>query len=260
MAIKIPIPVFSKNELDVAHQCAVALWYGVDFKTGRNRKRSDAELLETFATPFFNIPRNNSYTATPGDISRLIAACKLNALFRLLKIMDFNAGLLSVDQKIYPIYQNYLQRTPNDKVEMFGAACIQALSDGITTTANGRRLVLASRMLFFVVPTMPIFNMNNRVAKEFGLGSLAYLYKDDYCKLMLDGMNNNNLLLSTYSLPIDLNGMNTETYSIVYKSDWWQRRILDIAILINLGLAAPKSGLNGIINAKVIELQNSILI
>jgi hypothetical protein len=139
---------------------------------------------------------------------------------------------------------------------LFGAACIQALSDGITTTANGRRLVLASRMLFFVVPTMPIFNMNNRVAKEFGLGSLAYLYKDDYCKLMLDGMNNNNLLLSTYPLPIDLNGMNTETYSIVYKSDWWQRRILDIAILINLGLAAPKSGLNGIVNAKIIELQS----
>ena len=54
MATKIPIQVFSKNELDIAYECARALWYGINFKNGKY-KTSDAELLDAFATPFYNI-------------------------------------------------------------------------------------------------------------------------------------------------------------------------------------------------------------
>ena len=35
MATKIPIQVFSKNELDIAYECARALWYGINFKNGK---------------------------------------------------------------------------------------------------------------------------------------------------------------------------------------------------------------------------------
>lgn len=255
MATKIPIQVFSKSELDIAYECARALWYGINFKNGKY-KTSDAELLDAFATPFYNIPKNNSYTATSNDILKLFVACQLGSLFRMQNTMDFNAGLLTIHQKIYPIYQNYLQRTATDKVEMFGAECIQELSDGITTTITGKRLVLSSRMLFFIVPTMPIFNMNNHVARAYKLRIHPHLHKDDFCTLMLEGLDKNKALLSTYTLPKDLYGMNVETLGKVASSDWLQRRILDLAILIKLGLAIPNVGLSAIVQAEILKLQN----
>lgn len=255
MATKIPIQVFSKSELDLAYECALALWYGINFKNGKS-KTSDAELLDAFATPFFNIPINQSYTAKPNDIYNLLVACELRTLFRMQNTMDFNAGLLSIYQKIYLIYQKYLQRTATDKVEMFGAECIQELSDGITTTITGKRLVLASRMLFFIVPTMPIFNMNNHVARAYKLRIHPHLHKDDFCTLMLVGLDRNKVLLSTYSLPKYLYGMNVETLGKVAGSDWIQRRVLDFAILIKHGLAIPKVGLSKIVQAEIIKLQN----
>lgn len=255
MANKIPIQVFSKNELDLAYECARALWYGINFKNGKY-KTSDAELLDAFATPFFNISTNGSYSATSNDIYNLLVACELRSLFRMQNTMNFNAGLLSISQKIYPIYQKYLQRNATDKVEMFGADCIQQLSDGITTTLTGKRLVLASRMLFFIVPTMPIFNMNNNVARAYKLRIHPHVHKDDFCTLMLDGLNRNRTLLSTYTLPKDLYGINAETLGKVANSDWLQRRILDLAILIKLGLAKPKVGLNAIIQKEILKLQN----
>lgn len=255
MVNKIPIQIFSKNELDLAYECARALWYGINFKNGKY-KTSDAELLDAFATPFFNISTNSSYTATSNDIYNLLVACELRSLFRMQNTMDFNAGLLSVSQKIYPIYQKYLQRTAIDKVEMFGADCIQELSDGITTTITGKRLVLASRMLFFIVPTMPIFNMNNHVARAYKLRIHPHLHKNDFCTLMLEGLDRNKTLLSTYTLPKDLYGMNEETLGKVASSDWLQRRILDLAILIKLGLAIPKVGLSAIVQAEIVKLQN----
>jgi hypothetical protein len=58
---KIPrkrIPQFTKTQLDVANLCAMALWYGVNFKTGVLHPVSDTNLMTRFAFNFYHHNKN----------------------------------------------------------------------------------------------------------------------------------------------------------------------------------------------------------
>lgn len=244
-----PIEIFTKAELNEADLCASALWHGINFKTGK-KITSDAWLLDAFATPFYNITSTNTYNGvTDLDVHELIVACGLYATFRDTNKQHYDSGLNSIASSIYPIYLNWLQKTGGVSEEAYGARAVYKLSDALalhnpnSINPAPHRTVIASRLLFFLVPTMPCFNMNNTIALKYGLQSRPYAYRDEYCRLMHDGLKANWNLLKTYSLPSCTPEITPKTWAEINKSDWWQRRVLDIAILIKNNVTSSAVGL-----------------
>lgn len=261
-----PIQKFTKAELDEADLCARALWNGISFETGK-KVISDAWLLDAFATPFYKIPLSNTYNSvTDLDVKELVKACKLIATFRDTNKQHYLAGLSVISQQIYPIYDNWLHKAGGLSREVYGALAVSTLSDGLamrnpqSNRPVPHRTVLASRLMFFIAPTMQCFNMNNSIALKYGLQSRPYAYRDEYCSLMYDGLMNNWSLLQTYKLPDCTNELTYETWQKLIESDWWQRRVLDIAVLIKNGLASTIKGLATIYKQHTDELKNKGLI
>lgn len=247
---KIPrsfVPIFSKLELDKADLCARALWHGINFKTGFRAHTSDADLLNRFATPFYHIPLNNgAYTTSLLDLHDLLVACELKVLYRGGSKMDGAKGLNAIAHDIFPyVYKDWLARQSSQvPYEYYAADAVQRLSDALVLPPDSNRIVLASRMLFFIVPDMQCFNMNGKVAVAFGLPTRPHYARIEFCELMAKGLRDNLKILKSYNLPINAHGVDAETYTKTQMSDWWQRRVLDLAVLIRLGFAKPVPNLN----------------
>lgn len=79
----IPVPKFSANELALAEVCAVELWNGFDYQTGKEFDVSDEDLLLMFSTPTFAMYRSarTRQQLTEIDIRELIRVARLKALF-----------------------------------------------------------------------------------------------------------------------------------------------------------------------------------
>ena len=251
---RIPIPKLTKGEIDIANLCSKALWYGIDFETGKNQT-SDASLLETFATQFYQYHKNKTPLRPPImelEVRELIRVCRVYVLYRGLAGMDFKKGIGAIYKEIYDTYKEVIKKSYSGTPQADGANCLRVLSDGIVKKKGDNRLNLSSRILFFLIPDLMIFNMNTKVATEFGLPVRPHYHYADFYDLFAKGLKINQTLLNKLKLPKDdLNELTFQTWDKVRQTDWWQRRVLDIAILIKLNLATPNPNLAKLIEDKL---------
>lgn len=230
------IPKFKRAELETANLCAKALWYGINFETG-DPIISDANLMSRFAPNFYHY-HQTKMKFQPDifvlDVRALILACGVKMLFRGIAEMDLRKGINSLYANVYPRYLNAL-RTPTG-VSTYESAveCLECLSKGLVVDPTSNRLNLASRILLFVSPNLHTFNMNNHIAKFFGLQSRPHHHYAEYFKLFSTGMLTNQTLLSKYKMPPARDGLDIVTWNEASRTDWWKRRVLDLAVLMHV--------------------------
>jgi hypothetical protein len=245
-----PIPKFKAREIKTAELCSRALWYGIDFETGKP-KTSDSEFIEIFAGPMYaHSPNARRFKPVvfQKDVHKLIKAGRLIAIYRAIKLMDFNKGMRAIHNQIYTIFFN-ARRTPTTAHKLTdGINAIEILSKAIVKNINHNQLVLASRILFYLCPNLTISNMNNRVAKSFGLQSRPHHHHVEFQHLFKSGLVTNQTNLNKCKLPMRHGKMNEKLWHEVNSTDWYQRRVLDIAVLLSLNLATPATRLKNQVN------------
>jgi hypothetical protein len=80
--------------------------------------------------------------------------------------------------------------------------------------------------------------MNTSVAKSIGLPIRPHYYYKDFYSFMYKCLKANQTQLNKFKLPNDdLNEISFQTWDKVKTTDWWLRRVLDIAILIRTNSA-----------------------
>jgi len=231
-----PIPKFTKSELNVAETCARALWYGIDFRTGEHYPISDAGLLSTFAPNFYYFHKQKKRFVPDifvADVKGLILACGVKQLFRGNSEMDFRKAIDSIYRDIYPRYLSSLKNPTAVSSVDVAIECLELLSKGLVIDPKKNRLNLASRILFFLSPNIHCFNMNNSVAKSFGLQSRPHHHYEEFFHLFSDGLVTNQTRLSSYKIPPARDGLDDVSWNEISRTDWWKRRVLDLAVLIH---------------------------
>jgi hypothetical protein len=245
-----PIPKFTAREIKTAELCSRALWYGIDFETG-NPKKSDSEFIEVFAGPMYTHSPNIRMfkpAVFQKDVHELIRAGKLTALYRSIRLLDFNKGVRGIHNQIFNIFFT-ARRTPSTTNKLTeGIKVIELLSKALVKNLNNNQLVLASRILFYLCPNLTISNMNNRVAKHFGLQSRPHHHYIEFQHLFKDGLITNQINLKNCNFPMRHGKMSNKLWRIVKNTDWYQRRVLDIAVLLSLNLATPAIRLKNQVN------------
>jgi hypothetical protein len=244
--IRKKIPKFSRSSIKTAELCCKALWYGINFENG-NTQTSDEEFLNVLAMPMYEHAPHKRLPFKPAvfivDVQNLMKVGKVTAVFRMKKYMDFTKAIKEIEKGIFPIFFNALKNPHTTDRCQSAIKAIAKLSDGIVTKPNYFQLVLSSRILFFLTPSLMVANMNRTVARNFGLRTQTQKNYADFQLLFKDGLKTNQNHLNRLELPKNRNHLAQIGWDKINETDWWQRRVLDIAVLLHLKLATPTLGL-----------------
>ena len=251
MATRSPvqIPLFTQREIWVAECCALALWNGISFETLKHLVPSDEVLLANFDLGFQYAVRSHQGKSllTPQMVMELISVAKTTQTYRGKYPLDIQLGIKGIENVATTSYAAAV--SPKARNTRFQAglnalnACSTQWSTGLPLNPTPNqvpkrtyRVVLTTRVLFFCVPEMEIYNFRNAFKEKLKLPTQSHVAIQIFNRLMSDGLDRNKALLSKLTLPKS-KIIKKRAWNRINKSDWWQRRVIDIALLIHLAMA-----------------------
>lgn len=239
------VPVFTSYEMKLAELCATACWEGIDFRTNKIAEVSDQVLLNNFYVSFQRLVKSPTLPSniTEQQLRQLIRVADVKAMFRSALELDFELGIDGITNLIVPIYKASTDKKPSISRFNAGVKATKELSlswiDNPNPSLNGNyRVPFTSRILFFCVPEMMIFNFSNPLAEKLNLQVRPQAALPYFNELMFNGLIANRALLNQLKFP-DRSALSLVNWNKISKTDWWQRRVLDIAMLIKFGVSVP---------------------
>lgn len=237
---QISVPLFSARDIILAELCALDLWNGIDFQTGKALSISDEDLLVAFSHPTYAITNGGSTTQSisPIDIESLVKVAKLGQMLRGRTPTDYQTGISNFSAKVLPIYTKWINqpiRSPSNTQVTKAILDWSPTFAGFNpnTQAQGRhRVALCSRILFFAIPELPFFNFSGALSKRFNLQASAEYALPHFNRIMEIGYHLNWSFLASAQMPQSTR-LNEKIMASALKADWWGRRILDIALLLH---------------------------
>jgi hypothetical protein len=232
------IPVQTIREANI---CAEACWYGINFKNLKvNQLISDESLMKYFAEPMY-LHGKNQVTFNPDifadNVSKLITACGLGMLRLGMHRISINAAIATIKNQIHDQFDR-VRTTSIRQTRSQSSNAISHLSSGMVTQPNYHQIILASRILFFNVPNIRIYNISSALARNLHLRGRPVVYHHLFRAKMDKCLSHNRTQLSKFSLP-QLSHLDRRVWDQIKQTDWWQRRVLDLALLIHFGCAKP---------------------
>lgn len=241
----IPVPKFTKAQILLADICAKELWEGRNFIKRRKQSISEEELLSRFAVPALGLMQNPSSTQcfTQHDIDVLSDTSRIG---RFKLPTNTPQAIASFQATISPTYQLWLSKSRKMKRHQFPTRCTIDWSDDLVSGLPNKkphRIALSNRVLFFALPNMPFFIYsgslaNNRLQIKGTPPKSIHEFNDS----LAAGLKRNHLELSKLSLPPALT-MPSSLWTVINQTDWWQRRVLDIALMLHFNTSHVKIGL-----------------
>jgi hypothetical protein len=242
--IPLSVPAFSAREIILAELCAQDLWRGIDFQTGNNLSPNDEDLLITLSHPAYAITNAGaaSLSIRPDDIKELVRVAKLGQFLRGGTPTDYQAGINNFPAKVIPVYSNWINPSHNTPNHKQATKAILDWSPTFTdinplTQAQGKhRVVLCSRILFFALPELPFFNFSHSISRCLNLQLRAEYALPRFNSILENGYNLNWKNLANTIMPPSTR-LHENIRLNALKSDWWGRRVLDIALLLHFRIS-----------------------
>jgi hypothetical protein len=134
----------------------------------------------------------------------------------------------------------YTKSKRSDKRRIIGNRLVlgvgkAVVKNGVSVSA-GFRVPLSSRLLFFACPKLLIFNFANPLAVEkMYFQSRPHVAYPFFSSAMLDGLRLNWAYLSQFNVPYN-SSIKEPMIDRLRKTDWWARRVLDLALLIRFNV------------------------
>jgi hypothetical protein len=239
------IPNISRITYDIANECAICLWNGIDYESGNEQLVSDAYLLDIFGSKFIRAKVHKSTIFyTLDEVSKFIKVAKLSHHINPNSV-DISTARKSLNNTV----MSYAIRNKNQRYGIVEHKVGALLADNLGrhfaskrfVIRNGKRIrtqnnktTLASRLLFFTVPSQQIFNLNEDIALALQLnGKRASKFNDEYCYAFATLLDRDWHILSNFKMPIRTKEISQSVWNEAYYGCWWQRRVLDLAVMLH---------------------------
>ena len=241
------VPNFTKAALDIADLCARELWRGINFENGQkqvvkhsnsninNTEMSDEQIMMLFAPPFYKkITNPKVHISIPtAQIEDFIKITKLGIIKTKQSNLDYIKGIDVLNNDITKRYKNWNLKNTAINYSNIGIELVQTLSDGFSKpsqhTQHVNHTALASRLLFFTIPDLPIYNLSKGISNGLKLSGEPYEVLTEYVRALHNGLERNWHLLSQYQMPYPKE-LSEHIWLKARNSGWWQRRIYDLAL------------------------------
>jgi hypothetical protein len=241
----LPVPKFTANQLALAEVCAIELWNGFDYQTGKECDISDEDLLVMFAVPTFAMYRSTRtrQIITELDMRELIRAAQLKALFRSTQATDFQGAIAAYRATALSVYSGWrkkklkLANVYDYATQAILAWSVKFVNNSKVSLNGNHRVPLACRILFFAMPDMMVFNFSNGLAKKMRFQTRPQAAIPVFNKYLYEGLQVNKALLKNLGMPKPTT-LPEDIWIKANNGDWWQRRVLDLALLLHFGLVS----------------------
>lgn len=241
---RLPSTVLSPGKIKTAELCALDLWWGIDFVTGKPQT-SDQAFLEHFTKIFqaLQAGSHNQLVPLKDEIGELMRVCGFWAQFLNNKI-DLNGGAMWIESNL-PAYHSGCAQSTSGLYDLSAAiSALEQLAAEFSTNQFGRETALSSRALFFLVPDMQIYNISAKLAEKICFTAVTKNALADFYAYCEDMMAVNAPALNALQMPSFSPAIADDLGDRVRGTDWWQRRVLDLALLLQFNLLLPRADLS----------------
>ena len=257
---KVQVPYLSESAIHLAHVCALETWRGNSYSTGKQFSEplshqsrgsktasikvyvlSDEYFMERLSTQLFSIvrPRNfkNNFPINDSFLEAFRKVAGIKQTERRGPKPTYVGGLTYMKKSIADDYRQYqdLNDIEDKRIEAVSYAnslSIAFTNQDIPDVQKSEHVMLATRLLFFLMPNCLIFNYSPEIAKGLKLSGNAEKDILEYQDKLWIGLNSNWATLCKYEMPLPKR-LDSYVYELAKKSGWWQRRIYDLALKHN---------------------------
>lgn len=250
---RIKVPNFSKSALSLADLCARELWKGTNYENGKKQAihrivkkgnvhtsslidMSDEQIMKIFATPFYKRIANPKYhmAITDNEVEDFIKIAKIQIVKTRQSNLDYQKGIAVIDKDISKLYKGWNLKNTEKNYSAIGFEFTKMLSDGLFTSSSfqrqGNHFALASRILFFTIPDISLYNYSTGIVSGMKLNDPnSDEVLSSYITALQDGLERNWNELSKYEMPYPTS-LDEAIWIKARNSGWWQRRVLDLAL------------------------------
>ena len=254
----IEVPAFSSSFLNLADVCARELWAGREYEDGKlllGKKSliqgargkfvqvhySDEKLMHICSGRFMfyaltnrmQVPHRMSVDFVRNDFMKVAKLNVLKAQQSNLAIADGLDYLYSTTVLDYRFWKSV--ESP-EVFSIYAIPFIQSVGDAFfnptATNSVGSQIALASRLLFFTTPDLPIYNYSRDIANGLNLsGDITSVLLPLYIERLHYGYLKNWRNLSKFEMPPSTL-IDPSIWSRARNAGWWQRRVYDLALVL----------------------------
>jgi hypothetical protein len=146
--------------------------------------------------------------------------------------VDKQNGLAVLMADIVNVYEKWSEELSNISSAEDATQMTLALAEAFFKSTNdeeGAQISLASRLMFFAIPDMPLYNYSTGIADGLNLKGSPKTFIGTYLEALEDGYLRNWELLSQFEMPQPVT-LDKQIWLKARDSGWWQRRIYDLAL------------------------------
>jgi len=235
------IPRLSQTVIDKAEHCARLIWFGTSYLTGKPQT-SDELLLQEFSRPVNDLftGQTNSVAFSRSAIHDLMVVGGLKALFRTQHQLDFQQFETILETNLFSLQQSSPATITNLQLSEFVKNSGKALVSTKVKTNAGYRVALASRILFFALPQVKLFNYSQDLSNALQLQSRPQVAIYNFQEIFDAGLRSNRSRLNKITPPASLGIIDGSVYDEnLVNGHWWQRRVLDLAVKLHFNTVTP---------------------
>jgi hypothetical protein len=249
------VPLLTKSAIHLAHLCALETWQGysyskgtpfnnvlveqspgVSYKSTNALSLSDEYLMSRFASHLLSIVKPKEFPNTTPiseslmDEFRNVAGIKSTE--RRGPKPDYSGGIDYFKKQVLEDYKCCLNASLEEKPyeSVFATKNLSiALTHQNSDRIESEHIMLATRILFFVMPNVTVFNFSPEIEKVLSLKGdredTIFIYQEK----LWDGLKLNWSNLCEYDMPPPKD-IDRKIYDLAKQSGWWQRRVYDLAL------------------------------
>lgn len=259
MDTKFPrVPVFSPSFLTLADVCARELWVGrgyddgklllgkKHFLVGKSGKFTQMHLPDElllhicsgrFMQMALSIREQLPHRMSESFVSdEFMKVARLNVLKAQLSKLDIVSGLNYLYSTTVLDYRFWKSVDSPEDFSIYAIPFIQSLGDAFFNAAannnGGAQIALASRLLFFTAPDLPLYNYSSDIATGLRLNSfITSVQLPTYIEELHYGYLRNWCNLAKFEMPTSTL-INPQIWNRARNAGWWQRRVYDLALVM----------------------------
>lgn len=237
--LPLAVPKLTPYEVKLGELCALDLWDGIDYQTGKHITR-DELFLTNFSTPSAQLysGRRNTLNVSIQDFHHFVITAGLKSQYQTSNGTDLAKGISAFDSAVVPPYRSWrtgaTTQTPADLVTKAVLDwCTSFVKNPNVGSKDGNhRVSLACRFLFYAFPDFPVFNFSKSLQTALILQTRPQDAFPNFNRIMAQGMITNRVLLAKTVMP-QPSIMSTTLWKRAESNGWWKRRVLDLALLLH---------------------------
>jgi hypothetical protein len=251
---KSSVITISSNDFKLADLCAKDLWRGINFANGKSLT-SDEELISYFAPKLFNFRdgKIKHLNFSSDSFTDFVNVCKVSPFANFKKNVSIKSGELYIVSCIMQFINKWYALPANSVWHNEGMNLTIGLANSLVKNnpkGNKYRIPMASRFLFFAVPDLMLFNYSTILGEKLGCDKTPVSAMPNYTAIMEDLLIYHWTQLSEFEMPLAIGFIDDDLWLKARDRGWWQRRVLDLALLIHFKLVVPRPFLQNLLTTK----------